>query len=227
MRSSVLWFRLHGNTVEVIRGGGVWRPSFPSLSLSLSLFHSNFKHEKFVLLKKKKTQQQQKSTTVTTRATSRRWNRRRLQLKLSGCLVDLCRCRSLSCIQCTPLTLPAYRRPAGSCSRWSGAPLRWAWGATLRSPRRRRTWSSGAATRRAARAPPSRTGQGRGSSKRNQAVSGVSRAGPHSPFPFSFAFCVRTTGFTSDCHSRRGVVGLTCCPHSLCSAPRTAPDFVQ
>lgn len=92
-----------------------------------------------------------------------------------------------------PQTLPVYRRQGESYSRWSEAPLRSAWGATLRS--RRQTQSNGAATRRAAPALRNRRERGRGSSKRNQVVSGVSRAGPHLPFPFSFPDYGCTTGY--------------------------------
>lgn len=119
-------------------------------------------------------------------------------------------------------TLPACARLGESCSRWSGAPRRSACGATLRT---RRSWSSWAATRRASRAPRSRTGRGTGSLKRNLAVSGVSRADPHSPFPFPPVFCVVLLQAGHCAHGR--TVGLSCCAHSFRCAPRIAPEFVQ
>lgn len=79
-------------------------------------------------------------------------------------------------------------RPGGSCSRWSEALLRSTYGATLRT---RRSWSSWAARRRASRAPRSRKERERDSLKRSLAVSGVSRADPHSPFPFPLSVFIR------------------------------------
>lgn len=127
------------------------------------------------------------------------------------------RCGSGRCVWLTAVTLPVCRRPEGNCSRWSAAPLRSACGATLRI---RQTWSSSAATRRASQEPRSRTGREIDSSKRNQVVSGVWQADPHSPCPFSLCASTRANYSKPPFITRDAVWWVSSAPLIVSALPR-------